>query len=432
MKLEIIEKFAPLFKGELSSKRLLIYYGGRGGGKTDQLTIYFILQTLEQENINILVLRASKESQRNSLVENFRFWLNELDLSNAYTEKKELLFKQYTTTILNTKTNSKIIFSGATKQTIINLKSISNIKYCWVEEAVFLTDEIYSVLAPTIRAKNSQIFLSLNPQDETDYIYQTYIKGKEINDFLYLCKINYYDNKYFPPSLERERLFDLKNKPRSLYLHIWEGEPQANNELKIIDINKIGRFDDTQKQKGKYSKIILVIDSAFSTKASADYSVVGAYGKIDNEIHLFRLLRGRWEFNELIESLKSLYFWTSQHYGVVDKIIIEKKASGQSLIQEILRLTTLQVFPVEPTTDKYTRLTEVISDLPKLKLPFSDDCLNYWIKDFLQEAKEFRADLKHAHDDQIDTMIYALKEMQEDKVDWRSLSENLRNKQQRI
>ena len=32
IKFNIIKPFEPLFRGELAKKRLLIYYGGRGGG----------------------------------------------------------------------------------------------------------------------------------------------------------------------------------------------------------------------------------------------------------------------------------------------------------------------------------------------------------------------------------------------------------------
>lgn len=424
IKFNIIKPFEPLFRGELAKKRLLIYYGGRGGGKSDQLTIYFLIQALKQKNINILVLREFSKSNVNSLIANFRNWINIFGLNNIFVEKKEPLIKIKATSILCTSTNSRIIFTGINDNTAPSIKSFANIKYCWVEEANYLTETTYRILTPTIRANDSQIFMSLNPNDPNEFVWRELIcKGG--NDLTYIRRINYDENPYFPPVLELERRKDLETLPRDLYLHIWEGEPSNYNDMQVIDISKIGRFDDTQKRK--YSKIIIVIDSAFSQKASADYSVVSVFGKFENEIHLLRLERGHWDFNTLIEMLKSLYFWTSEKYGIVNQILIEKKASGQSLIQEIQRLTNFQIKPVIPTTDKFTRLTEVISDLEKLKLPFSDNALNYWINDFLKECREFRADLKHAHDDQIDCMIYALKELKDNSINWNALSNKLSN-----
>lgn len=422
IKFNIVEPFEPLFKGELADKRVLIYYGGRGGGKSDQLTIYFILQALTQKNINILILREFARSNAASLLANFRKWIKSYGLSDIFTEKKEPLLKIKATSIFCALTGTKIIFAGVNDNTVMSLKSYSNIKYCWVEEANYLTENTFRILSPTIRANGSQILMSLNPNDPEEFVWRELIQKRDKDPLLYVRRVNYDENPYFPEVLKLERERDFKTLPRDLYRHIWEGEPSNYNEMQVIDTARFGRFDDTKKQKNNYSKIILTIDSAFSQKASADYSVVSAWGRIGDEVHLFRLERGHWDFNTLLNMLKSLYFWVSENYGTPQRILIEKKASGQSLIQEVQRLTSLQISPVVPTTDKFTRLTEVIAYLDSVKLPISDDALNYWVPDFLKECKEFRADLKHAHDDQIDCLVYALKDLTVLNVDWKSVS----------
>lgn len=419
---QVISKFKPLFDGSLGDKRLLIYYGGRGGGKTDQITLFLLLKAISEKNITILIGREYEKSNIQSLTANFRLWINQLGLKDYFISDKLPLFKLQLQTITCNLTNTRIIFTGINENVIFGLKSIPNIKYCWIDEANYLSEKTYRILTPTIRADKSQIILTLNPQNESDFVWGELIAKNKDDKFKYICKVNYSDNKYFPSVLELERKRDFKTLPRDLYLHIWEGEPTNYNDMQVIDTSKFGRFDDTNKLKGKYDKIVLVIDSAFSTKASADYSVVSCWGRISDEIHLFRLERGHWDFHTLLEMLKSLYFWTNENYGNVSQIIIEKKASGQSLIQEIHRLTTLEVYPVIPTTDKFTRLTEIISDIDKIKLPISDNVLNYWINDFLSECKAFRADLKHEHDDMVDCMIYALNELRINKVDWEKLA----------
>lgn len=423
MDINILKPFEPLFRGSLSDKRLLIFYGGRGGGKTDQITLFLLYKALTEKNITILVGREYEKANINSLVSNFKRWIYALNLDNVFLEQNVKLLKTTTQKIICNATNTDILFLGINHNSIMSIKSIPNIKYAWIEEANYLKKQTYHILTPTIRAKNSQIIMTLNPQNIDDFVWSELICKNKDDKFKYVRKINYDENPFFPAVLELERQRDFKQLPREMYNHIWLGEPTNYNDMQVIDTSKFGRFDDTKKLKGKYDKIVLVIDSAFSTKTSADYSVVSCWGRIDDEIHLFRLERGHWDFNTLLEMLKSLYFWTNDSYGNVAQIIIEKKASGQSLIQEIHRLTTLEVYPVVPTTDKFTRLTEVIDDLDKLKLPISDNALNYWINDFLKECKQFRADLKHAHDDQIDCLIYALNELRINKVDWNKISQ---------
>ena len=423
MDINILKPFEPLFRGSLSDKRLLIFYGGRGGGKTDQITLFLLYKALTEKNITILVGREYEKANINSLVSNFKRWIYALNLDNVFLEQNVKLLKTTTQKIICNATNTDILFLGINHNSIMSIKSIPNIKYAWIEEANYLKKQTYHILTPTIRAKNSQIIMTLNPQNIDDFVWSELICKNKDDKFKYVRKINYDENPFFPAVLELERQRDFKQLPREMYNHIWLGEPTNYNDMQVIDTSKFGRFDDTKNLKGKYDKIVLVIDSAFSTKTSADYSVVSCWGRIDDEIHLFRLERGHWDFNTLLEMLKSLYFWTNDSYGNVAQIIIEKKASGQSLIQEIHRLTTLEVYPVVPTTDKFTRLTEVIDDLDKLKLPISDNAINYWINDFLKECKDFRADLKHAHDDQVDCLIYALNELRINKVDWNKISQ---------
>ena len=185
----------------------------------------------------------------------------------------------------------------------------------------------------------------------------------------------------------------------------------------MIDTSKIGYFDDTLSIR--YDELFLSADTAFSKKENADYSVIGCLGKRGNDIHLLRVFRGRWEFNELLEILKNAYFWLqdSQKQNV-SSVIIEKKASGISLIQELKRLTNFRIKEVTPKSDKFSRVVEVLEDFPRLKLPNSKNPINSWVESFLSELKMFRGDLTHEHDDQVDMITYALKYCKYDKPQW--------------
>ncbi|MCW1675463.1 hypothetical protein OLS47_00070 [Campylobacter jejuni] len=95
-------------------------------------------------------------------------------------------------------------------------------------------------------------------------------------------------------------------------------------------------------------------------------------------------------------------------------------------MQELQRLTNLPIKEVIPKTDKYSRVSDVLSELPRLKLPMSkNNPLNSWIDDFLGECKMFRSDLQHEHDDQVDMMCYALQYCKNNKVDWNAFANML-------
>ena len=85
-----------------------------------------------------------------------------------------------------------------------------------------------------------------------------------------------------------------------------------------------------------------------------------------------------------------------------DAVLIEDKASGQSLIQEF-KTTTVPVIAVEPDNDKQTRLNAVSSlfEAGKVWLPYSSD----WLIDYESELFSFPLG---KHDDQCDSTSQAL------------------------
>lgn len=395
--------------------------GTVGSGKTYSLTQFLTYKAIT-EKCRILCLREFSNSNKSSLVSEFKNFIYENDLEAQFKDRltltrKELAIKILVTEIQFKHNGSQILFAGINDNTAMNLKSISNINYCWVEESDFLTEYAYNILKPTIRAKNSKLFYTFNPRDKDAFIYQ---KALANNDELCKCvKVNYYDNLEFPEVLDIDRQQNKKTMPPELYAHIWLGEPLAYNDSQVINTDLIGYFDD--KKPVEYTEVFLTADTAYSKKEGADYSVICAFGRYFDEVRLLRVFRGRWDFNELQTQLKNAYFWVSEFTGkACSLVIIEKKASGISLLQELERTTHLPLTEITPKTDKYTRVANVLSELPKLKLPADkENPLNSWIGAFIDELKMFRADLEHKHDDQVDALAYGLEYTKGRNIDWR-------------
>lgn len=157
-------------------------------------------------------------------------------------------------------------------------------------------------------------------------------------------------------------------------------------------------------------EIIQTLDTAFSTKSTADYSVIQTWGifhltftddkgyeyQEPNAI-LLNQVKGRWTFPQLRNIAKEQY-----NTFKPDRIIVENKASGQSLIQD-LKLNKLPVLPFQPDRDKVARAHAVtgIIERQRVWMPLKKK----YAAELLQEALEFP---KGAHDDAVDAMVMAL------------------------
>lgn len=108
--------------------------------------------------------------------------------------------------------------------------------------------------------------------------------------------------------------------------------------------------------------IMVSVDTAFSTKETADFSAYGVFGvfrsietDLEGREHLISNLillecgEGRWEFPDLLAKMREI-----NDIYEPDTFVIEKKASGQSLIQE-MRRRGMQVSEYVPDKDKVSR-----------------------------------------------------------------------------
>lgn len=394
--------FKPLFNNELAKYRIIVYYGGRGGGKTENLMIYAILKCLSNENTNFYCAREIKDAKTNSLLAGFKRLIREYKFIESGVVKN--ITKEY----IQFYNDSMIVLIGVSKDTIYNIKGIDKVKYLWLEEAHNMSAEVMQTLIPSIRADDSQIIISLNPISEFDYIYSTYIKKTSSDDYHIAYKVNYNDNPFFPPVMDRDRINDYNTLPRHLYLHIWEGEPNDYNDKLVIDVNKIGRYDDNLDIN--YNQIVLSLDTAYSIKTNADYSVIAVIGVYNDDYHLISISRGQWDFFTLIIYAKDVYLNVSKKYRSNISMLIENKGSGISLIQELQRQTNIPIITTTPIVDKFNRVVnDFLPYINNLKIPLNKNDVNIWVNDFLKECNQFRSDGKHEHDDMVDAVSQALK-----------------------
>ena len=156
----------------------------------------------------------------------------------------------------------------------------------------------------------------------------------------------------------------------------------------------------------KYTK--LFGDTALKTKEHNDYSVFQIWGIChQGNMYLIDQLRGKWEAHDLERQAKA--FW-AKHRGYNPRsFVIEDKASGTGLIQNLRARHSIPVEAQQVDKDKYTRAMDVQPHIQSgfVYLPENADFLS----DFINEFSAFSPLMTHAHDDQIDAAMHAIDNM---------------------
>jgi predicted phage terminase large subunit-like protein len=165
----------------------------------------------------------------------------------------------------------------------------------------------------------------------------------------------------------------------------------------ILSENQIIKLEWIKRHNGDYPKgtIIQSWDTAFDNKKHNDYSVCTTWNYEKKKMYLIDTYRQKLNFPDLLRNAKSLY----------DKfkpslVLIEKKASGEPLIQS-LRLNQIPLKSINPITDKVSRLHAVSGMFESGSVFFNES-----IKDeLISELINFPYD---ANDDFVDSVSQAL------------------------
>ncbi len=214
----------------------------------------------------------------------------------------------------------------------------------------------------------------------------------------------------FPERFPEKQVVELET---SLGSHAAAGQLQQRPNPRGGRIIKTEWFCLYQQLPIIKSRIIYA-DTAQKTAERNDYSVFECWGKGDDgKLYLIDLIRGKWEAPEL--DRRAVAFWQKHKaadlikMGQLRQLKIEDKASGTGLIQGLKLKANLPVVGIQRTTDKYTRLLDIVGYIEAGLVCLPQDAP--FLSDFLAECESFSADDTHSHDDQIDPMIDAINDM---------------------
>ncbi|MHB8853146.1 MAG: phage terminase large subunit [Ignavibacteriaceae bacterium] len=156
----------------------------------------------------------------------------------------------------------------------------------------------------------------------------------------------------------------------------------------------------TELNKNEIIKKFQSWDTAFKTNEENDFSVCTTWAMTKSHFFLLDVFRERLEFPELkrkVVELADIY--------EINEILIEDKASGQSLIQELERETRLPIKKIKVDKDKFSRFIAItpMIESGRIYLPESAP----WLETFLNEFEEFP---NGEFDDQVDSVTQAINE----------------------
>jgi len=204
---EVARVFAPL----LEPARYKGAHGGRGSGKSHFFAEQLVEDSLYHKGLLSVCIREVQQTLKHSSKR-----LIEKKIQDMGVGKQ---FKVWNDRI-ETPGDGIIAFQGMADHTAESIKSLEGFSRAWVEEAQTLSLRSLTLLRPTIRAENSEIWAGWNPRRKSDAV-DEFLRASKPKDAI-VVEANWRDNPKFPKVLDDERLLDLEKYP-DRYDHIWEG-----------------------------------------------------------------------------------------------------------------------------------------------------------------------------------------------------------------
>lgn len=283
-------KYKPVY---LTDKRYILLTGGRGSGKSFEISTFLCLLSYEL-NQRILFSRYTMTSAEISIIPEFKEKINLLEVPQH--------FKINSTDITNTQTNSDIIFRGiktSSGNQTANLKSINGVS-CFVcdEAEEFVNEEDFDTIDLSIRTRQAQnrVIILMNPSNKDHWVYKRWfvnnselinINGVNIElskhpDVLhihttYLDNLNNLD-KSFINKIEALRL----NSPRT-YAHKALGQWLDISEGSLFNKQTLKYFKYSETLEKSFESSLAYIDVA---DEGTDYTCMVIGRTIGNKIYI--------------------------------------------------------------------------------------------------------------------------------------------------
>jgi len=201
--------------------RYKVAYGGRGAAKSWGFARALLIMGL-QRPLRVLCARETQKSISDSVHHLLESQVRDMGMMGQWTVEKARIYAA---------NGSEFIFAGL-RHNINNIKSVEACDVVWVEEAQSVSKHSWETLIPTIRKDGSEIWVSFNPELDTDDTYARFVLHPPPTAVV--RKVSWRDNPWMPKVLIEE-MRHLKNVDARAYDHVYEGNCRSAVEGAVYE-----------------------------------------------------------------------------------------------------------------------------------------------------------------------------------------------------
>ncbi len=232
--------------------RYKVAHGGRGGAKSWGFARALLIQAAERK-LRVLCARELQNSIQDSVHKLLAEQVDALGLGSFYEVQQASI---------RGRNGSEFIFSGL-RSNITKIKSMEGLDVVWIEEAQTVSSDSWDVLIPTVRKDGSEIWVSFNPDQDSDPTYERFVKKPPPGAAV--VQIGWQDNPWLPRVLRDEKDYLYSTDPEAA-AHVWGGETRKNSVAQVLRGRYvIESFEPHAKWHGPY----LGADWGFAVDPSA-------------------------------------------------------------------------------------------------------------------------------------------------------------------
>lgn len=261
--------------------RFKVAYGGRDGAKSWSFARALLLLGAERP-IRIGCFREVQKSIRDSVHKLLCDQIEQLGLGGFYESFK---------TEIRGNNGTEIGFAGLSALTRDSIKSYEGLDIAWVEEAANVSKRSWDILEPTIRKPHSEIWVSFNPDMDTDETYKRFIINEQPDSKV--VEVLFSDNPWRSTVLDAARDKMREESPDD-YAHIYLGKcrPAVEGAIYFSEVSAL-------RQSGRLAnvpydpmlKVHVVCDLGFN-----DFMSLILVQRLGSEIRVIRYIEDRMRY----------------------------------------------------------------------------------------------------------------------------------------
>lgn len=189
-----------------------------------------------------------------------------------------------------------------------------------------------------------------------------------------------------------EKLKAMEQADRITFAGQYQQEPYTPDG-EVFQLGWFGRYDSLPHINNR-KRLVVSLDTAYKPKTHNDPSCALVFVCTSSHAYLADVMHGRWEYPDLRKRVFNL-----AEDLTPDAILIEDKASGQSLIQEFRKVSNYPVIAIDPEGDKETRARTSADLVQAGRIMLPNNAA--WLAAFEKELVAFP---NGSHDDQVDAL----------------------------